>query len=438
MKNIRVCLISLGCEKNLVDSEIILGMFAKYSYHITSNKDKADIIVINTCGFIEPAKKEAIDTIIDCLDYQKKGTKIIVVGCLVQRYYDELIKEIPEVDLYVRIKDYLYLGEKIEALLGDDSISHGMCFNPLIRKISTPKHLAYVRISEGCNNRCTYCAIPLIRGAFVSRKKQDILSEIKELVSKGYKEICLISQDVTNYGKDLENESLASLLKQIMEIDGDYYIRLLYLYPDEITDELIDTIKDNKRIMPYFDIPLQHASSKILKAMHRRGNKEDVLDLINKIKTKIPNAIFRTTMIVGFPGETDDDFSELIEFVKEARFNHLGAFTYSKEEDTLAYNMPNQVDEVIKTGRYNKLMEEQKWISLALNKEFIGKTFKVIIEGFEEDNNKYIARSYFLAPDDIDGVIYVDNDQELEISKEYDCLITDVSFYDLFGKVKNV
>ena len=438
MKSLKICLISLGCEKNLVDSEIILGMFNKFGYIITPYKNKADVIVINTCGFIEDAKKEAIDTIIDCLDYQKNGTKIIAVGCLVQRYYDDLIKEIPEVDLYVRIQDYLHLGEKVEKLLKDKIVKKGMCFDPLCRLISTPKHMAYVRISEGCNNRCTYCAIPLIRGSFVSRKKEDILQEVSELVASGHKEICLISQDVTNYGYDLNGESLASLLASIVQIDGNFSVRLLYLYPDEITNELLLTIKENEKIMPYFDIPLQSASNKVLKDMHRRGSKEYVLELIKKIRAMMPDAVFRTTMIVGFPGETDSDFNETLEFIKEAKFNHLGAFKYSPEEDTVACTMPNQVDEDTKAKRYNLLMEEQKWISYEANKSFIGRKFSVIIEGYNEENNAYFGRSYFLAPDDIDGEIYINSDCKLEISKEYLVGIYDASFYDLFGKVTSV
>lgn len=438
MKNLKICLISLGCEKNLVDSEIILGMFKKYNYIITPNKNNADVIIVNTCGFIEDAKKEAIDTILDCLDYQKKGTKVVVVGCLVQRYYDDLVKEIPEVDLYVRIKDYLHLGEKIEDLLGDKVLNKGMCFNPLDRFISTPKHMAYVRISEGCNNRCTYCAIPLIRGGFVSRKKEDILTEVKQLVDEGRKEICLISQDVTNYGYDLDGERLASLLRDIVAIDGDFSIRLLYLYPDEITDELIYTIKESPKIMPYFDIPMQSASNKILKAMHRRGSREYVLSLMEKIRTIIPDAIFRTTMIVGFPGETDDDFSDTLSFVKEAKFNHLGAFKYSPEDDTIACMMDGQISDGIKNTRYNKLMEEQKWISYEANRRLIDRKFSVIIEGYSEQNNAYFGRSYFLAPDDIDGEIYISSDKELEISKEFIVKIVDASFYDLFGEVIDV
>ena len=438
MKNLKICLISLGCEKNLVDSEIILGMFSEYGYIITPDKKKADVIIINTCGFIEDAKKEAIDTIIDCLDYQKNGTKIIVVGCLVQRYYDELVKEIPEVDLYVRIKDYLHLGEKIEEVLGDKIIKKGMCFNPLNRLISTPPYMAYVRISEGCNNRCTYCAIPLIRGSFVSRKKEDILTEVKKLASEGRKEICLISQDVTNYGYDLNGDNLASLLKDIVSIDGDFYIRLLYLYPDEITDELIEVIKDNKKIMPYFDIPMQSGSDKVLKAMHRRGSRRMVLDLIAKIRKMIPDAIFRTTMIVGFPGEDSDDFNDTLDFIKEAKFNHLGAFKYSPEDDTVAACMDNQIEDNVKTDRYNELMEIQKWISYEANKALIGRKFSVIIEGYSEENNAFFGRSYFLAPDDIDGEIYIEDNKNIELYKEYIVEITDASFYDLFGEVANV
>ena len=351
MKKIKVGLISLGCEKNLVDSEMILGLCEKCNFEIETDLNIVDIIIINTCGFITSAKQEAINTIFEALDYQENGTKIVVTGCLVQRYLDDLKREIPEVDLYIPIKDYYRFGELIAKLMDDKQYSN-FCLQANQRVLSTPKHLAYLKISEGCNNNCAYCAIPLIRGKFVSKPVDEIIMEFKYLISTGRKEICLISQDLTKYGIDLDNMSLAKLLQKLVLIEGDYKIRLLYLYPDEITDELIQVVKENNKILPYFDIPVQHGSDKILKWMGRRGNANFINGLITKIRNEIPESVIRTTLIVGFPHESEKDFEILKEFIKLNKFDHLGAFTYSKEEDTKSFNMSCQVSEKIKQRRY--------------------------------------------------------------------------------------
>lgn len=434
MKNIKVGLISLGCEKNLVDSEMILGLCKEANFEIITDLNEANIIIINTCGFITSAKEEAINTIFDALDYQENGTKIVVTGCLVQRYYDDLVKEIPEVDLYIPIRDYHRFGELLSSLFNDNKYN-GLCINANNRVLSTPKHLAYLKISEGCNNNCAYCAIPLIRGKFVSKPEEDIITEFKYLVKTGRKEICLISQDLTKYGIDLENTTLASLLLKLVKIEGDYKIRLLYLYPDEITDELIKVIKENDKILPYFDIPVQHGSDKILNWMGRRGNQEFINNLITKIRKEIPECVIRTTLILGFPHESEKDFQILKKFVEENKFDHLGAFTYSKEEDTRSYSMSGQVPEKVKQKRLDEIMEMQKWISLNQNRRYLNNVYDCIIESYDEENDYYYGRGYMYAPDDIDGSIIIRSDKKLEISKVYKCLIDDVDFFDIFGTI---
>ena len=441
--NIKISLVSLGCEKNLVDSELILGLLEKNKYVIESDALKSDGVIINTCGFINDAKTEALDNIFYYLDLKEqfkkenKDYKVIVSGCLAQRYYDDLKNNplLKDVDLFIPIKDYFKIGRLINDLFDvkEESRCESLDFNNRIYS-SKDKRLAYVRISDGCNNRCTYCAIPLIRGDFKSRKQEEIITEVKKLVKDGFYEICLISQDLTNYGYDI-NDSLANLVRALDSIEGDFVIRLLYLYPDEITDELIDVVKESKHVLHYFDIPLQHASNKILKLMHRRGKKEEVIKIINLIREKMSDACIRTTMMVGFPHESDKDFLELIEFIKEYKFNHLGAFMYSKEENTISYDYTMQVSKKIKLDRYNKLMDAQKWISLKKNEEFIGVILKCIIEDYNDEEDLYLARSYLQAPDDIDGALYIQSDEILKIGGVYDCIITDVDFYDMKGKI---
>ena len=415
-----------------------MGGLSDADFVITTELDEADIIIINTCGFITSSKEESINTIIDCLDYKENGAKIVCTGCLVQRYLDDLKKEIPEVDLWIPIKDYYRFGELLSSLFTDEIKDVKVKMES--RLISTPPYMAYVRISDGCNNRCTYCAIPLIRGDFKSRKQEDIVLEVQDLVKNGYKEINLISQDLTNYGYDIrrdtgKNVTLVTLLKEIVKIPKIKWIRMLYLYPDEITDELIEFVSNNSKILPYFDIPIQHASDKILKWMNRRGNQDFIENLINKIRSSIPHAIIRSTLIVGFPHESEKDFQILKDFIKKIKFNHLGAFTYSKEEDTLSYNMNNQVPEKVKNERLSEIMEIQRFISLEQNKKFLNNKYECVIESYDEETNKFYGRSYAFAPDDIDGEVIIDYDEEIELGKFYDVLIYDVDFYDIFGKV---
>ena len=419
MKDLKIGLISLGCEKNLVDSEMILGLFKKANVEIVTDLSKANAIIINTCGFIESAKKEAIDTIFEALDYQENGAKIIVTGCLVQRYLEDLKKAIPEVDLYIPIRDYNHFGDLIMNLFNDNTFQN-QCLSFDNRVLSTPPHLAYLKISEGCNNCCAYCAIPLIRGGFVSRPQEEIITEFKYLVSTGRKEICLISQDLTKYGIDLKDMSLAKLLKELVKIDGDYVIRLLYLYPDEITDELIDVVKNNDKILNYFDIPVQHASDKVLKWMGRRGNEELINNLLDKIRKEIPDVVLRTI---------------LKQFIERNKFDHLGAFTYSREENTKAYKMNMQVPQKVKEKRLDEVMEVQKWISYNKNKKYLNKVYDCIVESFDSENNQYYGRGYMHAPDDIDGEIIIKTFKDLIISKKYKVKIIDTDFFDIYGEI---
>ncbi|HHU81163.1 MAG TPA: 30S ribosomal protein S12 methylthiotransferase RimO [Acholeplasmataceae bacterium] len=429
-------MISLGCSKNLVDSEMFLGLAQKYNITIVNNIAEADILVVNTCGFIESAKKEALDTIFELIDYKKDGKIVIAMGCLVERYFDNLKSEIPEVDYFIPIKDYHRLGEIFEQITQTSS-SKDFYLNPLDRVLTTQPHSAYIKIAEGCNNRCSYCAIPLIRGPFRSRDLTSIIEEAKGLAKQGVKEVTLIAQDTTRYGTDLTpKSSLKDLLEQLSEIEGLEIIRFLYLYPDEITKELIHTIKNNNKIAPYFDIPLQHASDKILKAMNRRGTKSEAIELIDYIRKEIPDAIIRTTMITGFPGETDEDFEILHSFIKEVLFDRLGVFSYSEEEDTPAYNFNYKIDQKIKDKRARIIASTQKEISLALHQKLVGKSFKVIIDSFDPIRKQYRARSYAFAPDNVDGYIYVDDDQNIIVGNIYQVKITKAHPYDLEGIIE--
>lgn len=425
---IKVGLISLGCAKNLVDSEMILGMLNASKFQCVNTIEDSDVVIINTCGFIEASKQESIQEILDVITY---GKKVVVTGCLVERYKEELIKSIPEVDLWVSIREYPKINELLEKLLEVDEIDR---LNPFVRMLSTPPYMAYLRISEGCNNCCAYCAIPLIRGKFRSRPFDDVVLEAKMLYKQNIKELVVISQDTTRYGTDLkESKNIVDLLVELEKI-GFYSIRLLYLYPDEISDELIEFISKSKVVKPYFDIPLQHASNKVLKGMYRRGSMEDYQNLIDKIRSKVKNPVLRTTYIVGFPGEDDDDFKTLVEFNKKNRFDHMGAFKYSREDNTSAYDYPAQIPDNLKELRLAKLMEEQKKISYQNNKKRIGEIMEGIVVDHTANSNVYLLRSYWNAPDDIDGKISFTSDEKLNLGDIVKVKITNAFVYDLFGE----
>lgn len=450
----KVGFISLGCSKNLIDTEIAIGHFKNNKYEIENNPEKAEIIVINTCGFIESAKEEAINTILEMAEYKKKKCKyLIVMGCLVQRYYEELVKALPEVDLFIKIDEYDKMWQKIEKLITEDTVeisttnkskkiseikplpmpTHNEFFE---RVVTTGKNFAYLKIGEGCSNRCTYCAIPYIRGPFVSRPQEEIIEEAKILANKGIKEIIIIAQDTTKYGVDIYGEpKLAELLQKISEIPEIKWIRFLYSYPEGITDELIQTVKNNEKICKYFDIPIQHISDSILKKMNRRTNRKEITNLLVKLRKEIPDVTLRTSLIVGFPGETQKDFEELSEFVKTAKFDKLGAFMYSKEDGTPAAKLPEQIHGNTKKSRYNKIMAVQQKISNENLQRKIGQEFEVLIEDISFDGNYLIGRTKQDVPD-IDGVVYVKNtDVKNLVNKFAKVHITDVKDYDLIGEI---
>ena len=447
--------ISLGCSKNLIDTEVAIGKFKSNNYKIVNNPEEADIIVVNTCGFIESAKEEAINTILEMSEYKNRRCKyLIAMGCLVQRYYDDLKKAIPEVDLFIKLDEYDNLWGKIESLVKRDiventktkSIKKISKIKPLPmpqvdeffeRVVTTGKNYAYLKIAEGCSNKCTYCAIPYIRGPFVSRPIEEIIKEAEMLVSKGIKELVVIAQDTTKYGIDIYGESkLAELLERLSKIKKIEWIRFLYSYPEGITDELIEIVATNKKIAKYFDIPIQHISNSVLKRMNRKTSKEDIESLIKKIRERIPDVTLRTSLIVGFPGETKQDFEELYEFVKNTKFDRLGTFMYSKEDGTPAEKLPNQIHGNTKKARFNKIMKEQAKISLENMERKIGEIYKVLVEDMSFDRKYFIGRTMQDAPEE-DGVVYIKNDGEQNIEKILNsfikCKIKDVSNYDLIA-----
>lgn len=434
-----VGMVTLGCNKNQVDSEMILGLFKDLGYNIVNNPDDADIIVINTCGFIEPAKKEAIDTILEMADYKENGIckALIVTGCLAKRYKKEILESMPEVDLCIGVDEYgdivNILSSFLNSKISDKKLEY------CNRVISTNFPLAYIRISDGCDNRCSYCAIPSIRGKFKSRKMEDILDEVEKLADKGIQEFCIISQDTSKYGLDIYGKlMLPTLLRKISEIQGVKWIRVLYMYIFETSDELIEEMAKNTKVCTYFDLPIQHISDKILKSMNRYDTKEKIYNTIDKIRKLIPDAIIRTTVMVGFPGETEEDFEELRQGIIELKFDRLGAFTYSREEGTTSYDFSNQIPEKVKNERLKDIFEIQRHISLEKNKKRVGKEYEVIVEDITEDENYFICRSYGEAPD-VDGRIYIKIDEtsadKVIVGEYLTVRITEYNDYDLFAEV---
>lgn len=425
---LKVGIVSLGCAKNLVDSENILGLLKHNGYTITSSIDECDVIFVNTCGFIDSSKKESIETIFEMLSYNKK---VVVTGCLAQRYENELRKEIPEA-MFIPIHDYDRFNEYLMEV--DKELTEKGGLDDHYRVISTGTYSAYLKIGEGCDNCCTYCAIPLIRGHFVSRPYDAIIEEAELLADSGIREVVVLEQDTTKYGIDLKDgHNIVSLLKGLLNIQKLDYIRLLYLYPDEITDELIALISQEKRLTPYFDIPIQHSEDCILKAMNRRGNKELLRNLFSRIKEKVPNAILRTTVMVGFPGETEEDVNNLISFMEEVEFDHLGCFTYSREEGTKSYDFDGQIPEDVKKERMNRVMRAQQSISYRKNKKHIEEVMEGLVVGKEKD--QYLLRSYWNAPDDVDGKIFFTSKSPLKEGEKVKVKITSAFVYDLMGEL---
>ena len=436
----KVGFVSLGCSKNLIDTEMAIGLFKRNNFEIVNDVEKAEIIIVNTCGFIESAKQEAINTILEMAEYKEKGTckYLVVMGCLVQRYKKELQKALPEVDLFIEINDYGSYWDKILELLDEeekpDTINN-LCY--MDRVISTGNKTAYLKIAEGCSNRCTYCAIPYIRGPYVSRPMEEVLEEAKKLATAGIKELIVIAQDTTRYGEDLYGESkLSDLLNELCKIDGFEWIRFLYAYPESITDELIQTVKNNPKICNYFDTPIQHISDSVLRRMNRRTTGKQIEELINKIKKQIPDVILRTSLIVGFPGETEEDFNKLYEFVKKGYFDKLGVFTYSKEDGTPAARLKEQIHPATKKKRYNLIMSVAKDISAEKLKSYIGKEYNVLVEDTTFDHKFCLGRSYMDIPDTDGMVIIKDCDAKL-VGEFVNCKVTAVNNYDLIAKISN-
>ncbi len=447
----KIGFVSLGCSKNLVDTEKTIGIFKVNNYEIVNKPEQADVIVINTCGFIESAKEEAINTILEMAEYKKKKCKyLIVMGCLVERYKEELEKAIPEVDLWIKYSEYNSLWRKIQELLNDENNSIQNKANCDIknkqnqnsnkyekfdqveeRVVSTGNNYAYLKIADGCSNRCTYCAIPYIRGPQISRKMEDIIKEANKLANDGYKELILIAQDTTKYGTDIYGKPmLVELMKEISKIDKIKWIRFLYAYPETISDELIKLVKEDDKICKYFDIPIQHISDIVLKRMNRQSDGKSIRKLISKIRKEIPDVVLRTTVMVGFPGETKEDFEELYEFLQEAKFDKLGCFAYSKEDGTPAARIKEQVHPMTKKSRYNKIMSSQKEISKQNLEKRIGQQVEVLIEDKTFDGKTYIGRTYMDVPD-IDGIAYLNTNKKLQEGDFAKAKIVDVSNYDL-------
>lgn len=431
----KVGFISLGCNKNLVDTEKTIALFKEHGYEIVNNPEEAEVIIINTCGFIESAKEEAINTILEMAEYKNYNCKyLIAMGCLVERYKKELEKSIPEVDLYIKYSEYSTLWEQIEELLSNKK--ENVDFDKFTdRVITTGENYAYLKIADGCSNCCTFCAIPKIRGMQKSRTMESLIEEANKLAEQGYEEIILTAQDTTRYGQDLYGEpKLAELLQEMCKIDKIKWIRILYSYPETITNKLIQVIKENDKICNYFDIPIQHISDSVLKRMNRKSNGESIRKLIQKLRKEIPNVILRTTVMVGFPGETEEDFEELYNFLKEAKFDKLGAFMYSKEEGTGAEKMLNQVHPATKKSRYNKIMKLQQEISRENLENKIDTTQKTRIDEITKNQKYYVGRTYMDVPE-IDGVVYIKNTKQLNLGDWVDCKITEVKDYDLMGEI---
>ena len=442
----KIGFVSLGCPKNQLDTEVMLHEIVSAGYEITPEETEADVVIINTCGFIESAKQEAIDNILDIAWLKKNHTlkAIVVTGCLAERYREEIFKEFPEVDAILGVGSIHNIVEAIEAVTIKRKKASKAKYSSFEDKeqvrlggdrvLTTPDHAAYIKIAEGCDNKCAYCAIPAIRGKFRSRPIEDIVEEAKDMERLGVKELTVVAQDTSRYGIDIYGEySLARLLRAITDATNIPWIRLLYCYPDKITDELVAEIRDNPKVLKYIDLPIQHICDKMLRAMNRHGDSALIKEVIAKLRREIPDIVIRTTFIVGFPGETEEDFVELCEYVKEAKFDRAGAFAYSREEDTVAYDLPDQIDEQVKLDRADILMREQMFISDERNQKMIGKIITVLCEGYDAVSEAYYGRSEADAPE-IDGKVYFKSDERVTIGTFVKVKVREVLDYDLVGR----
>lgn len=438
----KVGMVSLGCSKNQVDAEIMLALIQENGFELCADAEQCDVVIINTCGFIEDAKKESIETILEFCQMKAEGKiKVVVVtGCLAERYQKEVALEIPEADVVLGIGCNGEIVKAIkQALAGERVVSFAdKALMPLSgnRVLANAPFFAYVKLADGCNNRCAFCAIPLIRGDFRSRPMEDVLDEVKRLAAQGVKEVNVVAQDTTRYGDDLYGRLvLPELLREICKIDGIRWVRILYCYPDRITDELLEVMAQEEKIVKYVDVPIQHASGEVLRAMNRKGNADTLKALLQKIRDKVPGVVLRTTMIVGFPGETEEQFEELCNFIHEVKFERLGCFTYSREEDTPAAEMADQIDPEVMQRRAEVLMTEQLSIAEEINKTFVGKTFTVMVEDMDEESGLYYGRSYMDAPD-IDTKVYFSSEEDLCPGDFVEVVIENFVEYDLVGHIK--
>ncbi len=432
----KVSLVSLGCSKNLVDAEEMLGLLEDNGFEIAENEEEADVMIVNTCAFIDSAKQESIDCILELASYKEKNPDrlLVVTGCMSQRYKEELKKEIPEVDIVIGTNEYGKIAEILQNYNSGIYCSDEYMDVRLRRVVTTPPYMAYLKIAEGCDNHCTYCVIPSIRGKYRSRSMEDIIDEAKELVTDGAKELVVIAQDTTRYGIDRYGEyKLPELLKNLCRIDGVHWIRVHYCYPELITDELIEVFANEEKICNYLDIPIQHCNDEILKLMGRRTNKEEICNLIKKLRERIPGVVLRTSLIAGFPGETEEQFEELRDFVTEAEFDRLGVFAYSQEEGTAAAKLKGQLDEDEKLARQEMLMVDQAAVSEELNQKKIGKAFEVLTEGYDAIVKMYYGRTYGDS-EEIDGKVFFTSKEKINAGEFVTVQITDYTEYDLYGE----
>lgn len=438
----KILFVSLGCDKNLVDTEMMLGKLLEKGYEFTDDESQADIIVVNTCCFIGDAKEESINTLLEMAELRKSGQikALVAAGCLAQRYKEEIQQEIPEVDVIIGTTAIESIVEALEEVFAGEKHNHYADLNakPLTgvnRVVTTGGHFAYLKIAEGCDKHCTYCIIPKVRGNFRSVPMENLVEEAKQLADKGVKELILVAQETTLYGKDLYGEkSLPKLLHELSKISGIFWIRILYCYPEEITDELIDAIKKEPKVVKYLDIPIQHAADSVLKRMGRRTNQQQLRDMVEKLRREIPEICLRTTLIAGFPGETQEDYEELYNFVDELEFDRLGVFTYSQEEDTPAAIMDNQIPEEVKVFRQQELMELQQEIAFEKAENMIGSVLTVMIEGKVAEDDVYVARTYRDAPN-VDGYLFLNTTANLMTGDLVKVLVTDSNEYDLVGEI---
>lgn len=426
-------IVSLGCAKNQVDLEEILAYLKRNGFETVSDPELADMIIINTCGFIDAAKKESIDAILDMIQYEKP---VIVTGCLATRYLEDLKKEIPEVALWIPIEEYKNFGKLFQPLIKDRILTGEI--DPTKRLFISPEREAYLRISDGCNNFCTFCAIPHIRGRFKSVEFEILKKELDMMDESNIRALTVISQDTSMYGKDLENMNLTTLTKEIIKHKNFDFVKLMYLYPDEVEEDLIDLFASDSNLTPYFDLPVQHFADHVLKRMGRRGSEQDIIDLIARFRKKVPEAILRTTIMVGFPGETEEDFQECLKQIREVKFDHLGCFMFCPEEGTPAALFKEQVPEEVKLARYNAIMKEQKKVSYQLNKKRIGKTYKCLVTKYNEEDFTYDCICNLYAPDDIDGKMRLYSKMEIKPGDLVEAKVVNALVYDLDAEVTKI